>query len=158
MLRTLTLSAAIAAMSFGAAASALTTDHKVYKEIKTETPAGDVSITRELTDRVTPGENVIYALAFENDHSETVTGMVLTMPIPSQVAYIEGSAETQMAISTYSADNGGTYAPRDSVMTIDQDGSLRPAKAEELTHVRWKVTERIAPQRGGELSFKARLK
>ena len=158
MLRTLTITTAIAAMSFGAAASALTAEQKVYKEVRTQSPSGEVIVTRGEAKLVTPGENVIYALEFENDKAEPAGDIVLTMPIPSDIAYIEGSAETQMASLTYSADNGDSFLPRDAVMTIDADGSLRPAKAEELTHIRWSVTEKIAPRQGGELSFKGRLK
>ncbi len=158
MFRSLTLTAAIAAMSFGAAASALTAEQKVYKEVRTQTPTGEVKLTREAAKLVTPGENVIYALEFKNDKAEPAGDIVLTMPIPKDVAYIEGSAETQLASLTYSADNGDSFSSRESVMTIDNDGSLRPAKPEELTHIRWSVSEEIAPNAGGELSFKGRLK
>jgi len=158
MLRTISISAAIAAMTFGVSASALTAEQKVYKEVQTKTPAGEIIYSRGEAKLVTPGENVIYALEYENDQAEPAGDIVLTMPIPSDVAYIEGSAETQTASLLYSADNGDSFAAREDVMTIDQDGSLRSAKAEELTHIRWKVKEKVAPSAGGELSFKGRLK
>lgn len=158
MLRKLTITTAIAAISFGVSASALTAEQKVYKEVRTELPSGEIALTRAEAKLVTPGENVIYALEFENDKAEPAGDIVLTMPIPSDVAYIEGSAETQIASLTYSADNGDSFMPRDAVMTIDTDGSMRPAKAEELTHIRWTVTQKIAPSEGGELSFKGQLK
>ena len=157
MLKTFTAIAAIAAMGFGATASALTAEQKVYKEVRTQSPSGEVVLTREQAKLVTPGENVIYALEFANDKSEPAGDIVLTMPIPSDVSYIEGSAETQLASLTYSAD-GDSFLPRDQVMTIDEDGSMRTAKAEEITHIRWKIKEKIAPNAGGELSFKGRLK
>lgn len=158
MLRTLTLSAAIAAMSLGTAASALTAEQKVYKEVKTQSPSGEVVYTRAEAKLVTPGENVIYALTYENDKAEAAGDIVLTMPIPSDVAYIEGSADTDVASLLYSADNGDSFYARDAVMTIGSDGGLRTAKAEELTHIRWSVKNKIAPNERGELSFKGRLK
>ncbi len=158
MLRIISTSAVIAAMAFGVSATALTAEQKVYKEVRTQNPAGEVVLTREEAKLVTPGEKVIYALQYLNDKSEPAGDIVLTMPIPSDVAYIEGSAETQIASLLYSADNGSTFSERETVMTIDVDGSLRPAKAEELTHIRWTVTKEIAPSERGELSFKGLLK
>lgn len=158
MLRTLILTASLGALSVGPAASALTAEQKVFKEVQTQSEDGTVKTSRVAAEMVIPGETVVYALMFENDKAQPAEGIVLTMPIPADIAYIDDSAETELASLVYSADNGDSFSERNSVMTIDNDGSLRVAKADELTHVRWTVKGAVPSGSTGELSFKGKLK
>ncbi|MEE9346732.1 MAG: hypothetical protein V3U82_00960 [Robiginitomaculum sp.] len=156
MLKIILSTACLAALAIGPAASALTAEQKVYKLVEKTNALGQVSTSRTSAELVTPGEKIVYVLAYTNDKIEPANDIVLTMPIPSDVTYMEGSAETETAKLEYSAGDG--FSARDDLMVIGDDGAMRTARAEELTHVRWTVIAAVAPGQSGELSFKAALK
>ena len=147
---------AIGPLPIGPTASALTAEQKVYKLVEKTNALGQISTSRTSAELVTPGEKIVYVLAYTNDKVEPADDIVLTMPIPPDVTYMEGSAETKTAKLEYSAGDG--FNARDAVMVIGDDGAMRTARAEELTHVRWTVIAAVAPGQSGELSFKAALK
>jgi len=154
----LALSLGIAAMLAAAPASALTAKQTVLKEVTTTDENGQIVTTRVAADEVLPGQTVVYILAYTNDKEAAASGIVLTMPVPGELDYVEGSAEIPETVLTLSADGGTTFAPRDAVLTRDAEGKFVTAKAEDITHVRWKVLTSVAPGESGELAYKAVLK
>jgi len=158
MFRSTFLTAAALTLALGTSASALTAEQKVYKQVETEQADGTVKTSRVVADMIVPGEKVIYALRYLNDTQMPADGIVLTMPIPPVILFTEGSANTPLASIGYSADNGASFSSREQVMTVGLDGSLRAASAEELTHVRWSVTNSVAAGATNELSFMGTLK
>lgn len=139
-------------------AFALTATQSVLKEVRSTTPTGDI-ITRYVdATLVVPGEVIVYRLDYENDGSEPVTDMVLTMPVPSEVTFQEGSADQDGMETYFSADGGATFHVLGNVMIDALDGTLTPAGAADITHVQWVAKIQIAPNTRGQLQFKAALK
>lgn len=153
----LILSAALAAVAFSPCALALSATQDVYKEVITETETG-VTVERMAPDTIIPGDRVLYALTYVNDNNDVVNDIVLTMPVPSAIAFIDGTAENPNTEIVYSADGGATYGSRESRMAIDDLGQMRAANADEITHVRWTVITPVAPGQQGELSFAGLLR
>jgi len=154
----LALSMTMAAICAAAPVSALTAKQSVLKEVTTTDDDGQIVTTRVAADEVLPGQTVVYILAYTNDKAASADGIVLTMPVPGELDYVEGSAELPETELTFSADGGTTFAPRDAVLTRDAEGKFVTAKAEDITHVRWKVLTSVAPGTSGELAYKAVLK
>jgi uncharacterized repeat protein (TIGR01451 family) len=84
--------------------SALTAKQSVEKEIVVQMPDGTQSITRASAELVVPGERVVYTLSYTNDAAEPATDLVLTMPVPSEIKYLDESATTDDAKVVYSAE------------------------------------------------------
>lgn len=139
-------------------ASALTAKQSVEKEVIVQMPDGTEKLTRESAEMVTPGERIVYTLTFMNDDAEPASDLVLTMPVPSEIKYMDDSATKAGATIVYSADNGQTFASRTGLRIIGADGNSRSANAEDITHVRWTVAGPIAVGETGKLSFKGILK
>ena len=139
-------------------ASALTAKQSVEKEVVVQMPDGTESLTRESAEMVTPGERIVYTLTFVNDDAEPASDLVLTMPVPSEIKYMDDSATKDGAKIVYSADNGQTFASRGGLRIMGADGNSRSANAEDITHIRWTVAGPIAVGETGELSFKGILK
>lgn len=151
------LSTALAALAISPVASALTAKQEVFKEIITQTETG-VNVERVPPNTIIPGDRVVYALTYVNDKAESVNDIVLTMPVPAPIAYIDGTADTPNTDIVYSADGGATYGARDTRMVVGDNGGLRAANADEITHVRWTVTRTIEPGDQGQLSFAGLLR
>jgi len=139
-------------------ASALTAKQTVEKEVVVQMPDGTENITREAAEMVVPGERVVYTLNFMNDDAAPASDLVLTMPIPSEVKLIDGSAVQQGTKVVYSVDGGQSFATRNTVSVANADGSSRSASAEDITHIRWTVPGPVAVGETGSLSFKGILK
>lgn len=150
---------AITALS-GAAleAQALSATQTVKKETTVVSPNGSVSTVRETVEKIVPGERVIYSLDFENDAAQPANDIVLTMPIPAEVKYIEGTAGAPQTDVTFSADGGESFSARQSVMLMDAAGNIRAAGADELTHIRWTIAGPVDAGAGGVLSFAASVR
>jgi len=144
---------------FGTAtpAFALTASQIVEREVIVRNDDGTQTVTREAADKVTPGDKVIYSLNYYNDDATPAENIVLVMPIPAEVKYMDGSADAVDTDTTYSVDGGKSFAGRDDLRVAQVDGNKRAARAEDITHIRWIVGTTIAPQTGGTLSFSGRL-
>lgn len=142
----------------GVTANALTAQQVVEREVVVKQADGSEAVKREKADMVTPGDKVVYTLSYYNDEQKEADNIVLVMPIPAEIKYLEGSADTDSARTVYSADGGETFFARDQLKVKQADGRTHVASADEITHVRWHVSAAIAPGAGGDLSFSGRLK
>ena len=149
---------AAASILTSVSASALTAKQSVEKEIVVQMPDGTESITRAPAELVVPGERVVYTLSYTNDAAEPATDLVLTMPVPSEIKYLDESATTVDAKVVYSADGGQSFASRAGLRTTGADGNSRTATSEDITHIRWTVAGPLAAGETGTLSYKGILK
>lgn len=146
------------ALGFASFANAMSAKQKVEKEV-TRTQA-DGTVVTELVEAnmVTPGEKVVYTLDILNTNAEPATDLVLAMPVPVHVKYIEGSADRAGASVKYSADGGETFTRRDDLRVPSVTGDLRAASADDITHIQWTITGPINTGQADAVRFKARLR
>lgn len=145
-------------LGFAAPAFALTASQVVEKEIVVINDDGSEVTRRAPADTVVPGERIVYTLNYLNDKSEAANDLVLTMPVPGEVKFMEGSADNTASVVTYSADGGQSFAPRQALTVQTDEGQWVPAGAEDVTHVRWLVAGPLNAGETGQLVFKGVLK
>jgi len=139
------------------AAASMMAVQTVEKEVIVIDKDGKEKIVRKKADRVKPGEAVIYTLKFDNRDTAPAEGIVLVMPVPKDVTYVEGSVAGVPASVTFSADGGETYVARGR-LTVTQNGEARAATNSDITHIRWTLAGPVAPMTGGEVSFRGVLR
>lgn len=155
-LSVLTLSAVL--LTAAVSANALTATQKVEKEITVQQPDG-TNITRLVSaEEVTPGEKIVYTVAYTNNAAEAATDIVLAMPVPADVRFIEGTAERDGAIVRYSADGGASFVERDALVLPAVGGGTRAANADDITHIQWKIAGPVPVGTSDKILFKARLR
>ena len=148
----------ISAAALGSAHAAMTARQVVEKEVVTAAPNGEETVTRVPADKVTPGETVVYSIRYKNESAAPAGDIVLVMPVPKEVAYVEGSvAGAEKASISFSADGGATYVARGR-LTVVEGGEPRPARGDEITHIKWSLSAPVGPQAEGEVSYKAVLR
>lgn len=150
------LSAAM--LAFGVSASALTATQKVEKEVTITQADGSTTVKRVSADEVTPGEKVVYTVAFMNDSSEPASDLVLAMPVPSDIRFLEGTADRDGAVVRYSVDGGSSFAERNVLSLPAVGGGTRPASADDITHIQWKIAGPVPVGASDTVAFKGRLK
>ena len=106
--------------------------------------------------RVTPGDEVIYAIHWENAGPKPAESVVITNPVPQHMycLSVEESAPTR---TTVSVDGGKNFAPLASLTIPQPDGTARPATWRDCTHVRWNFSKPLSPGQKGTLRFRAGL-
>jgi uncharacterized repeat protein (TIGR01451 family) len=149
---------AAAPLALAPAFAGMTALQVVEKEVVTVSKTGAQTVTRVPADKVTPGETVVYSIRYKNDAAAPAADIVLVMPVPKEVAYVEGSIDGAGGASvSFSADGGETYVARGR-LTIVEGGEARPARGDEITHIKWTLTAPVAPNTGGAVSYKAVLR
>jgi uncharacterized repeat protein (TIGR01451 family) len=151
------LTLALAQIAAGPAFAAMTAKQIVEKEVIVRSADGKETIKREAADKVTPGETIIYSIKYQNDSAEAAKDIVLVMPVPKEVAYVEGSVSGDDTSVAFSADGGKTYVARGR-LTVEEGGESRPARGDEITHIRWTLSAAVLPKGEGEVSYKAILR
>lgn len=101
-----------------------------------------------------PGTKLVFAHSYHNGGKTPAVNFAMTNPIPSGVDYI-GSDD---AFATVSVDGGKTFGPLGQARVRASDGALRPARPEDVTHVRWALKAPIPVGGAGKFSFRATVK
>lgn len=156
MFRIIMASALTALAATGAEAKVAATQH-VEKEIVVTDANGAPRVQRIDASAVSPGEEVIYSLRFRNEGAAPAEALVLVMPVPGEISYVEGSVSGQGAKVAFSADGGQTYVGRGR-LTVVEDGRERPAQSDEITHIKWTLEEALPANDNGEVSYRGVLK
>ena len=105
---------------------------------------------------VIPGDAVVYTITFRNISDETADNVVITNPIDDSLTYVEGSAFGPGTEIQFSVDGGKTFAKREE-LTVTEDGVMRPADAQDFTHIRWVMRKELAAGAQGVARFSAVL-
>lgn len=130
-------------------------------EIKEVDKKGKETIKRVPAERVVPGTEVIYSTVATNEEKVEATNVVITNPIPEHMVYVADSAISSAMGSatkiTYSVD-GTTFDVPEKLEIIEEDGTVRPATAEDYKAVRWVCDFAIKPNGKVTVSYRARLK
>lgn len=100
---------------------------------------------------------MIYSLRFRNASAAPAQSVVLVMPVPPEITYVEGSVAGEGSSVTFSTDDGATYLARGR-LTVTEDGAERPANNADITHIKWMLSAPLAPAKEGEVSFRGVLK
>ncbi len=155
MLRVIaSLAAYLALAALPALASSVAASQQIEKQITETTPDGSVTVSYVPAERTVPGDRLKYTVSFSNNGQAVAENVVVAVPVPAPVSYIENSARMAGTILAFSADGGASFAPRGELV-ITVDGEARAALAEEITHLRWTVIGGLMPGQSGTLSFDA---
>jgi len=115
-----------------------------------ETNAQGVLVERyEQADQVLPGEHVRFSIKYENQLEDSAEDIVLVMPVPDQMDFIEGSVTPSGMTYQISRDGGMTYLTP-SAMPEDE--------AERITHIKWLFDMPVLPGETGQVSMSAILR
>lgn len=128
----------------------------IDRMIETPNEDGTVKVEFVKADRVTPGENLYYKLAYDNPTNDEITDVKLVMNVPPEVTYAENSAsvEGRNIEVSFSTDGGKTFAPRGELL-VSLEGQPRRAVSEDITSIRWTFLDPILPNTEGTVGFQA---
>ena len=107
---------------------------------------------------VVPGDTVIYTVAYSNNGNQPATNVIINNPVPEHMLYLDNSAEGAGTRIDFSTDKGKSYGPLAALKVTNKAGRERPARAEDITNLRWTIEKPLAPGGKGTVSYRAKLK
>jgi len=149
--------AAVLASGPAAAQGKIELTTTAQQEITTQDEAG-VEVTKIVpAGKVVPGTVVIYTITARNVSEDPVNTVVINDPIPEHMTYVVGSAEGEGTEIAFSVDGGTNFGTADALRVADDVGGTRAPEAKDYTHIRWTLTEDLAPAASRSVSFRAKL-
>jgi uncharacterized repeat protein (TIGR01451 family) len=131
--------------------------NEVFQEIDVKDANGVSHRERVPAAKVVPGTEVIYVITYHNTGAQPATDVVITNPIPPELAYQPELGPGPSAAPDVSVDSGTSFGPLASLKVKDADGKPRPAQGSDVTHVRWRLSKPVAPGAQGTVSYRAVL-
>jgi hypothetical protein len=110
-------------------------------------PGGRTARVLERADQLRPGDRVIFVV---NWSGRKDTGFTVTNPLPRTIAFAGATEETQEV----SVDGGRTWGALEALLVRDANGRPRPAQAEDVTHLRWRIPAPQALSGTGQMTWR----
>ncbi len=151
----LSLFAVCAVAALPVQAEVLLSSASVERVVSMEYEDGSTETEYVPVEAVEPGEELAYVVSFRNDGAVEEDSVVMTIPVPDDMIYVEDSVIADDAAVDFSIDGGKSFAPREGLLVEDGD-YIREASAADITHVRWTFA-RMTPGEEGMLAFHAIL-
>lgn len=151
----LSLMIALSAL-LGAPAAAQTVSMETRLFVETYEPGKDGTMQAVLKPAalVTPGDRLVYVISYRNGGRQPVSDFIITNPIAAGIEFSGGeSSGAEMSV-----DDGRSWGPLVRLTVRKADGASRPAQRADVTHLRWRFDQPLAPGAAGQVRFKARLK
>lgn len=140
-------------LSASAAWAQVSVETRLFTE--TYVTGKDGAIERKLVPsaRIVPGDRLVYVVTYRNAGRQPAADVVVTNPVPKHVEF----AGDETAGAEMSIDGGKSWGALASLTVRNADGSVRPARRADVTHLRWRMPP-LAAGAEGQVTFKARLK
>lgn len=151
MLRT-TIALLALAIPFSAQASGdVRTKASIFVERIDPQANGLRRVRLEPAREVSPGERLIYVVEYRNIGNRPVQGFTVTNPLPRTVRL----DETMDGSELVSVDGGRSWGLLPTLKVALDDGSWRPALTDDVTHLRWRVGDRLMQGEARRVTFRA---
>lgn len=154
MFRVLATLALIASPVAAAAANSVAVVSEMFVEKTVAQPGGKPKVVLVKQKSGPPGTTLVFTHSYRNGGKAPAANFAMTNPIPSGVDYV-GSDD---AIAVVSVDGGKAFGPLAVAKVRATDGTLRAARPEDVTHVRWALKAAIPVGGAGKFSFKGVVK
>jgi hypothetical protein len=139
----------LAAPAAALAASNVTLASNILVERVRQDANGKTMTVLEPPKAMASGDRLVFVLSYRNGGAEPATDFVVTNPVPDAVAFA-GADDADVSV-----DWGRSWGQLSALTVKRSDGSLRPAQASDVTHVRWSIRQAIGAGESGKLSFRA---
>jgi uncharacterized repeat protein (TIGR01451 family) len=154
---------ALLAAALGSAATALAqTPERGCIELKTVAEVqetyvderGNTATRLVPVGKVVPGDEVVWTIVANNVCTTAAGDVAITNPVPQHMRYVGSSAFGPGANIVFSLD-GNTFASPEALVVAEEDGSRRPARADEYSAIRWVLPRPMGPSESLVVRYRA---
>lgn len=136
------------------AAEPIEVTNAVLVEVDSLDAHGARIVTLQPAATVTPGDLVIYAIAYRNPGNQAVSDLQINNPLAASLEYVGPQGGPEPLVSA----DGVRFARLLELTIAEAEHPARPALPSDVRHLRWSLSSAVAAGHGGEVAFRARLK
>jgi uncharacterized repeat protein (TIGR01451 family) len=151
MLRTAIALIAVVVPVAAQASGDVRTKASIFVERVEAQATGARRIRLEPAHQVSPGERLIYVVEYRNTGKRPVQGFTVTNPLPRTVRL----DETMDGSELVSIDGGRSWGTLSDLRVSLGDAGWRPANPDDVTHLRWRVGDRLMQGETRRVTFRA---
>lgn len=129
-----------------------------FREVEVVGKSGKKEKQMQAITSAVPGQEVVYVIAYRNTGAKPAESVVVSNPVPEGLVFQPGSAQGAGTRSEVSVDGGKQFGALELLKVNGPDGTPRPARAEDVTHVRWTLLQPVKPAGEGKVTYRAVLK
>lgn len=107
--------------------------------------------------KVVPGDQVVWQTTARNSCAAPAANVAINQAVPEHMTLVADSATGADMRIQYSLDGKSFVALADLTVT-EADGSKRPARADDVRHVRWLLNGSIGANQSISVRYSARLR
>jgi uncharacterized repeat protein (TIGR01451 family) len=134
---------------------ALANDIALSSRIFVEKPISDnnsgSNVILEPLEQARSGDRLIYILEYRNVGAQTVSGFVVSNPLPRAVRFDQTIHGDEMV----SVDNGRNWGRLEDLRIALANGRSRSATPADVTHLKWQMPKKLARGETGKVTFRA---
>jgi uncharacterized repeat protein (TIGR01451 family) len=104
--------------------------------------------------KVVPGDEIVWTIVASNVCTTAAGDVAITNPVPAHMHYVGNSAFGPGADIQFSLD-GRQFAAASALTVTEVDGTKRPARAEEYSHIRFALPQPIGPSESLMVRYRA---
>jgi uncharacterized repeat protein (TIGR01451 family) len=132
--------------------------NEAFQEIEVLNENGTKELRRVPAEKVLPGTEVIYVTTVRNLGKEPAERVVVDNPMPEHMLYRGASVLDESGTVEVSVDGGKRYGLLAALEVDDGLGKARPAEADDVTHVRFKMNRPLRAGGSNRFGFRAVLR
>jgi uncharacterized repeat protein (TIGR01451 family) len=117
---------------------------------------GKPRVTLVPATKVVPGDSVVWQTTARNSCPSAAANLVINQAVPEHMKLVPDSAGGADSRIVYSLD-GKTFLPLADLVVTEADGTKRPARAEDVRHLRWLLGGSIGANQSMSVRYSARL-
>jgi uncharacterized repeat protein (TIGR01451 family) len=148
--------AAHAAQPASAGGACVSLETQALQEQSVAGADGTRKVTLAAATKVVPGDQVIWQTTARNSCASAAANVVINQAVPEHMKLVADSALGADARILFSLDGKSFVALADLLVT-EADGTKRPARAEDVRHVRWALNGSIGANQFISVRYSARL-
>jgi uncharacterized repeat protein (TIGR01451 family) len=118
---------------------------------------GTRKVTLTPATKVVPGDQVVWQTTARNSCASAAANVVINQAVPEHMTLVADSAAGADTRVLYSLD-GKSFVALADLTVSEADGKQRPARAEDVRHVRWMLNGSIGANQSISVRYSARLR
>lgn len=104
--------------------------------------------------KVVPGDEIVWTIVASNVCTTAAGDVAITNPVPAHMHYVGDSAFGPGADVQFSLD-GRDFATASTLQVTEADGTTRPARADEYSHIRFVLPRPMGPSESLMVRYRA---
>ena len=132
--------------------------NEVFREVVVTGADGTRALEFVPAGTVVPGNEIVYVTTVTNIGGKPAEQVVIDNPIPEHTTFQANSTFGAGAGVLVSVDGGKQWGDLGTLQVAGADGAPRHAEARDVTHLRFRLANPLAPRASGRFGFRALLR